>query len=182
MRLFITVNMSARVKEEIASVLPSIQLTIPTGKWVAKENWHVTMLFLGEVAAENLALLETAMMKAVKGLMPFQLQIEGLGVFPNERRPNILWAGVNGDLDTLHKLYQQLLQAVAETGLPFDAKPRYTPHLTLARKIAAGIKAETVKPKSTPWQVDAIELYQSISEANGVRYEKVLTKKFTIEE
>lgn len=178
MRLFITVNMSENVKEDLANELPIIKSNYQSGKWVPKENLHITMLFLGEVEKEKLGLVEASMEEAIKGINSFQLWLEGLGVFPNEKNPKILWAGVRGDSDELKKLYSQLLHAAQKKGIPFDAKPHYTPHVTLARKIGSGNIKEEIGLETSKWLVNELELYESIFTPEGVKYQKILTKKF----
>lgn len=181
MRLFLTVNMSDSVRDEIGQGIPDIHSHIGKGKWVPKENLHITMLFLGEVERGKLSIIEEVMEEAVDGMKPFHLVVEGLGTFPNPKRPNILWAGVKGDLNDLNRLYQQTIQAIDKTELPFDAKPRYTPHITLARKIEKWF-TEEINLKTSQWEVSALELYESMFSSDGVKYRRVLTKKFTNEE
>ncbi len=173
MRLFITVNMSRRAKEKITEVLPTLKAKIRGGKWVIPDNLHITMLFLGEVGEGSLAEVERVMTEAVQGFTPFQLRLEGLGVFPNASRPKILWAGVNGEQDKLNQLYQNLLHQIKKTKLPFDAKPAYTPHVTLARKIGDGFEEGMMDLKTEEWQVDSLELYQSTLKKTGVIYHKI---------
>jgi len=176
MRLFLTVNMDPDVKEEVFKQIPAFKTIVKSGRWVAKENLHITMLFLGEVEKEKLTLVEGVMNKAVKGIDPFNLWIEGIGTFPNEKRPNVLWAGVKGDILELNSLYYQLVAEIGKTELPFDAKPKYTPHVTLARKI--DVFPAGVELKTKGWQVNSLELYQSTFVPGGVKYQRILEKKF----
>jgi len=180
MRLFLSINLNPQVREEVAKELPTIQRYFK-GKFVPKENWHVTMLFLGEVDDHLIPQLEEAMDTAAKKANPFSLYIEGIGAFPSAKKPNILWAGVKGDLDPLQRLYDDLLQELKKTPIPFDAKPKYTPHLTLARKAEILSKEnpfDEVHLKSTEWQVNALECYQSILKPGGAEYKNILQKRF----
>ncbi len=169
--------MDSSIKDEIARVLPNIQSNYEEGKWVPKENMHVTMLFLGEVPESKIELVKEAMAEAVSGMAAFSLRVEGMGVFPDEKRPKILWGGINGDLDDLNKLYQKLVAAIEKKGLPCDAKPTYRPHLTLARKISDGIAHKSIKLTSSAWWVDSLVLYQSVLHSSGVQYKQVFTEK-----
>ncbi|OEG00052.1 2'-5' RNA ligase [Vulcanibacillus modesticaldus] len=178
MRLFITINMSSQVKEEIVNLMPNIKLKFQGGRWVPKENMHITMLYLGEVPDEKLGSVDKAMFEAIKGIDPFELWVEGIGAFPNTKKPNILWAGVQGELKFLIKLYRQLLKEVQNEGLPYDAKPHFKPHLTLARKISTIANDDDIFLKTSSWRVDSLELYQSIFINGGVKYKRLLSKKF----
>ena len=180
MKLFVTVNMSTYIKEEIMEIMPQLRSNITEGRFVPMDNLHITMLFLGEVDKEKLSLVEKAMDESIKGIEPFVLMIEGLGVFPNEKHPNILWAGVKGDIVVLNKLYGKLLENIRKLGLPHDAKSSYTPHVTLARKIGDGYQKGEISLKSKKWQVDSLELYESLLSKDGIKYQKLFTKKFII--
>jgi len=177
MKVFITVNMDPYIKAEVARQLPSIRSKYSEGKWVPKENWHVTLLYLGEVEDIKLILVQEAMKEAVKGIETFSLKVEGMGVFPNEKNPKILWAGIDGNRRKLNQLYQQIVTAVDKKKLPYDAKPVYKPHLTLARKIKDGLAHKEMKLSSSSWKVDSLGLYQSVSHPTGVQYKKIFAIK-----
>ncbi|MFV9510070.1 RNA 2',3'-cyclic phosphodiesterase [Tepidibacillus sp. LV47] len=179
MRLFIAINMEHSIKDQVGSILPSLKNRYK-GRFVPIENWHITTLFLGEVEEGKIPLIEQAMKEAVKKMVPFQLWVEGIGAFPSMAKPNILWAGVQGDLQPLHQLYQQLIKAIRPLKINFDAKPIFTPHLTLARKviIQPSSKTEEIILKTTPWTVNALELYQSIFTKDGVKYNRIIKTYF----
>lgn len=179
-KLFITVNIDVGVKKDIAGALPAIKARIKQGRFIPTENMHITLLYLGEVERTRLSEVENILATTVKNTNPFELRLEGMGVFPNENNPNILWAGVKGELESLNKLYDKLLGNIKKTDLPYDAKPKYSPHVTLARKIGHGYQKGELQLTSRSWQVNSLELYESISTPNGVQYRQILSKKFTL--
>ena len=183
LRLFITVNMSQVVKNQVAQVIPNIKSHYK-GRFVPMDNWHITTLFLGEVEEEKLPKLEKAMETVSQQIRPFRLSIEGIGAFPSMKKPNILWAGVKGDLQSFEKLYHQLIQAIQPLEIDFDAKPKFTPHLTLARKVVVQGDCEReqdITLQSDTWIVDSLELYQSTFVHQGVKYHRVLKTNFADE-
>jgi len=180
LKLFITVNMDSSVKTDIASALPAIRAKIKQGRFVPVENMHITLLYLGEVDKPSLSTVEDILTTTVIGVSPFELRLEGLGVFPNENNPNILWAGVKGELESLNNLYNVLLINIKNTDLPFDANPKYSPHVTLARKIGSGYEKGELQLKSRSWQVNSLELYESVSTTSGVQYRRILSKGFAL--
>ncbi|MBI5302593.1 MAG: RNA 2',3'-cyclic phosphodiesterase [Chloroflexi bacterium] len=101
-------------------------------RWVAPENVHVTLKFLGEVAAERVPELQNAAARACGGIAPFALTITGAGAFPNTRRPNNVWIGVEGDVAALERLAQRVEDACAALGYAREERP-FTAHLTLGR-------------------------------------------------
>ncbi|GIT42074.1 MAG: hypothetical protein Ct9H300mP11_00100 [Chloroflexota bacterium] len=101
-------------------------------RWVRPEGIHLTLKFMGEIPIATVEKVLKSLPEAVLGSSPFPLAIKGFGVFPNPRRPRVLWAGLDGDLETLSKL-----QLVVETRLACLDCPKkqrtFSPHLTLGR-------------------------------------------------
>ena len=103
-------------------------------KWVRPENIHLSLKFLGNVDDAREAELRAALRQAASaGDEPraLMLQIEGFGVFPHYRRPNVLWAGVAAD-PALELLQHRVEQAFAPLGFPTEARA-FRPHVTLGR-------------------------------------------------
>ena len=102
------------------------------GKWVHPESIHLTLKFLGDVPATRIAEISEALKQACAGHGPFDLSLEGLGCFPNLRRPRVIWAGVGGDVRTLRRLQQDVEEAMNRLGYAPEERD-FSPHLTLAR-------------------------------------------------
>ncbi len=67
-------------------------------KPVSPANVHVTLKFLGEIYERTVPDIEAVMRHAVTGVLPFQLRLVDVGVFPNERSPRVVgweWRGPN---------------------------------------------------------------------------------------
>ena len=122
------------------------------------------------------------MEEAAQGISPFPLEVEGLGVFPNLRRVQVVWVGVSGEVDKLAQLQQRLESNLAGLGFAPESRP-FTPHLTLARlrdraslderqrfgQLIAGTKFET----AYSFQVDAISLMRSQLTREGAIYSRI---------
>src|SRR5215471_5368599 len=67
---------------------------------VAIETLHVTLKFLGDTAEDQLPAICGAAKGIVERLPPFTLNLKGLGAFPHERRPTVVWIGL-GETDSL---------------------------------------------------------------------------------
>jgi RNA 2',3'-cyclic 3'-phosphodiesterase len=103
-------------------------------KWVRPENIHLSVKFLGEVDDAREPELRSALQEAAgrRGTpRPLTLQISGFGVFPDYRRPHVLWAGVTPE-PGLELLQHSVEQAFAPLGFPTEARA-FRPHVTLAR-------------------------------------------------
>ncbi|HXJ14302.1 MAG TPA: RNA 2',3'-cyclic phosphodiesterase [Candidatus Limnocylindrales bacterium] len=136
MRLFIAIEIPENIRNTFASLLKEFRAFAPHLKWVRAENLHVTLKFLGETDASNLDALQYAL-SAVQSPEPVCLEFRGLGFFPNQKRPRVLWAGMEAS-PNLKSLAAYIDQAAHPLGFPLEERP-FTPHLTLARLPLPGI-------------------------------------------
>src|SRR5262249_57315131 len=99
-------------------------------KWTRGENLHITLKFLGEIPTEGSEKIVAAL-KRVPFEQSLGLCFRGLGFFPHDRRPRVLWVGIDGPpgLTSLAKNIENSLESV---GVPKEGRG-FIPHLTLAR-------------------------------------------------
>jgi 2'-5' RNA ligase len=121
------------VQTEIAEAARTLAGKLPGVKWSKKpENFHVTLKFLGAVAAERLAALRKALVSALADVPAFEMEMRGFGAFPSEQEATILFAGVEDGQGKLARL-AATVEAVA-TRLGFDRdERRFTGHVTVGR-------------------------------------------------
>ena len=101
-------------------------------KWVQPDNIHLSLKFLGEVDDAREGELRGALQQAARSAgRALVVQVEGFGVFPDFRRPHVLWAGVITD-PALELLQHGVEQSFAPLGFPTEARP-FRPHVTLGR-------------------------------------------------
>jgi 2'-5' RNA ligase len=135
LRTFVAIELSDEARAVLTDVQNRLKKVAPpnTVRWTAPENIHLTLHFLGEVAAADVEKIETAL-ETVAATSPFfSLALADIGCFPNLRRPRIIWTGAQGNKAALEALHRKLGQALAETiGFKPDNRP-YSPHLTLGR-------------------------------------------------
>jgi 2'-5' RNA ligase len=103
--------------------------------WVSPGNVHLTLKFLGDIESADIDPIAAVMAECVKGVIPLSLSTGILGVFPDLRRPRVVWLGITGDLPQLIALQQNL-----DAGLTALGNGRFKPenrsfkgHLTLGR-------------------------------------------------
>ena len=101
-------------------------------RWVAPDNIHLTLKFLGDVDADPMPTLQHALADVCVGYAPFTLTIGSAGAFPNPRRPNVVWIGARGQIEVAAQLAQKIDGACVALGFPREERP-FTPHLTLGR-------------------------------------------------
>ncbi len=133
--------------------------------WTAPERWHLTLLFLGRVAEERVPPLEAAAGPAVAAAPPMTVRLAGGGRFGSLRRPQVAWAGLDGDVRPLVDLAGRLADAARSLGLPVEDRP-FRPHLTLGRwrpgRPADGSLTDRLADYWGPaWRVTEVRLLES---------------------
>jgi len=132
-RSFIAIELPDELKIELTRLQDRLKLGGQSSvKWVNPNSIHLTLKFLGNIAADRVEEISRALEEAAQGISPFYLEIKGLGVFPNQRRVQVAWVGIYGEVDKLVQLQQRIESNLVP--LDFTAESRqFTPHLTLAR-------------------------------------------------
>src|SRR5437016_5643430 len=98
-RTFIGIDVGATIRDRLISLQEELATVAPDVKWVEPENLHLTLLFLGEVDNREIIDICRAAQKAIGTMPAFTMSIEGVGCFPNVRRPRTLWVGVGKGAD-----------------------------------------------------------------------------------
>ena len=132
-RAHLSIDPPDEVIREIGAVQGRLRKLIEGDiRWVRPEGIHLTLKFFGDIFAADVANITAAAEKAVEKEEPFSLLIGGAGVFPDPRRPRVLWLGMNGDVERLLAFQKGLDQSLHEIGFPREERP-FRPHLTLGR-------------------------------------------------
>ncbi len=128
MRLFVALAPPDDAKDELADALQDAYAKYSHLRWNRIEDWHITLAFLGELPVTVVPLLRPALARLAAGRSSLGLDLNGGGHF-DER---LLWSGVEGELDRLHDLADDVRDSVRACGIAFQERP-LRPHLTLAR-------------------------------------------------
>ena len=133
-RSFIAIELSDEARAVLADLENRLKAVAPAQamRWAPPESIHLTLHFLGDVAADDVEKITELIQLAALPYPPFDLSVGKLGCFPNTRRPRIIWAGVSGQTETLLSLHQNLGEKLKEIGFTPEARP-YAPHLTVGR-------------------------------------------------
>jgi len=132
-RSFIAIELPKEVKSGLHRLQNELKLPRHTFvKWVAPESIHITLKFLGNISPGKVVEITKVMEQSSQGASPFQLEIGGIGAFPNLRQPRVLWLSIKGELDRLVALQQHIDSGLVPLGFAKETRP-FTPHLTLAR-------------------------------------------------
>jgi 2'-5' RNA ligase len=132
-RAFIAIELPVELRPELAALETLLKKNSPLViKWVDPASIHVTLKFLGDTSDAIIDKLLLAMAESVVGITPFVLETRQLGEFPSIDRPKVIWVGVNGELDKLARLRDNIEKNTEVLGFKREFRP-FSPHLTLGR-------------------------------------------------
>jgi len=144
-------------------------------RWVPMQQWHLTLVFCGDVEAAVVPELRERLARGAARTPSFEVGLAGAGSFPKQAsRARVLWAGLGGDVQTLTRLAERCAAAARRSGIAVEDRP-FRPHLTLARarRDTVDVRPHLQRLSSyagEPWRIDAIRLVQSTLGAQ-VRHE-----------
>jgi 2'-5' RNA ligase len=178
LRLFVAVEIPDAVKAGLAATADHFHDLVPGARWTRSDAWHVTLKFLGTTWPRLVETVGSAMSAAAAERAPFTSRLTQLGVFPSERRAQVVWAGLD-DPDARFAALAKRLDELLEEDFIAESRP-FTPHLTLAR-LAPVRDIREFAPRlvgasiaSEPFAVDRLVLYQSRLSPRGASYEALL--------
>jgi 2'-5' RNA ligase len=175
-RLFVALNVPSEVRQAVwEAVAPLRDAAFPV-KWVRTDGIHVTLKFLGDVPDGQEAELKLALGRAAAGARPLTLALGGFGVFPDFKRPRVVWVGISPE-PALEILQDRVEREIAPLGFPTEARP-FRPHVTLGRATRdarprdfAGLEAALGRLQfERSALVEAVDLMQSMLQSGGAVY------------
>jgi 2'-5' RNA ligase len=183
MRLFVALDLPEDVRKKLRDLVDTFRKECPKARWIRPESMHVTLKFIGHVPDEKLDAIMQALEKNFAA-EPVDIAFRALGFFPNERRPRVVWCGVQASAN-LPPLVADIEGSLEPVGIARESRP-YVPHLTLARIDPEKAARESVeklvnaaaKMKATDFgsaRATEFHLYQSVLKPSGAEYTKVRT-------
>ncbi len=175
-RSFVRLGIGADVRHRMAEVQQRLQAAKASVRWVAAENLHVTLKFLGDIAEDRVSEVLDALGRAAENVEPFAMCAGGLGAFPNLRRPRVVWAGVGDGAEQATKLAEAVERELRSLGFQREKRP-FSAHITLGRvksfvgaSALTGLIREHADAEFGTIGVDEIALMQSDLRPSGAVY------------
>ncbi|EMJ98000.1 RNA 2',3'-cyclic phosphodiesterase [Leptospira alstonii] len=168
MRTFLGISIPEEVKEQLTSIC----FGLPDVRWVPKENFHVTLVFLGEQSADRIDVLSDFCSRI--SFPEFDLSLKSVGTFGKQKSPSILFAALNPSPELL-QLRKTLDSGTRRLGLSPDRQD-YHPHLTIGRfKNSNGTRVSTYLEEfsdftSSNFRVSEFHIYSSKTFSDGPFY------------
>jgi len=131
LRCFIAIEIPETIRRSIDDSITALKKSGAEVKWVARENIHLTVQFLGETEESLIPKIKEALDKKLSPYSPFYIRICDVGCFPDRKRPRVIWVGVE-ESRPLMDLYKDIADAMEGFGYNQEEKA-FTPHITIGR-------------------------------------------------
>lgn len=172
MRLFIALEFSRKTRQSLSASAEVLRQICDKASLTREENFHLTLVFLGEIPPDRVKDIRAAMDECVAP--PVRVSITGPGRF-RQREGDTVWRGAE-PADNLRELYSRLCKALAERGFVTEDRT-YTPHVTLARRarLKSGCTIEALAARMPPLseEIRAVTLMHSHTAGGKLTYTPV---------
>ena len=171
MRLFLAVSPDEPARARLDRLLDEIRRNLSrwerSVRWVRSEHLHLTVHFLGETPADRIPRL-TAALGSSLALAPFDLELDGAGVFARRRMVRTLWLSVGRGRDAMGRLHDEVTSRLCAAGWRDERRP-FEAHLTIGR-VRDGMSGRTAglaealaacQVPAVHWRVRSLILYVS---------------------
>lgn len=182
LRAFIAVELPLEIRQTVCNTTSKLREGIGgLVRWVPVENMHLTLKFLGDVSPSNVELLSQMLHAETDLFNCFDLRLNGLGSFPNLKRPRVIYIGIQAPaaLETL----QRGIESAARR-LGYESEERgFSPHLTIGRvkqnatvteqqTIRHALEGTKIDSLGTA-RVDSVQLFKSDLSPTGSVYTRL---------
>ena len=182
LRVFTAVNIPHDLKRQVLSSIHRFSSAHGI-RFVDSTSLHLNLNFIGNVKDIEIPSICTAFSAALDDLGPFEVDLHGLGAFPELSRPRALWVGVQQGKDQLITLNKKFRDIIEDFG--FLQEKRYTPHLTIGRAQKSNPQPDTILALKEEFDrvvfgtfnVKEVIVYNSIPEKSGPNYVPLATLK-----
>lgn len=179
-RTFLAIDPPEAVRDAIGRIQDRLKRNVDGMiRWTAPTSIHLTLKFFGDITPEDVTQISAAVEGDIAGMPPLTLEIKTLGVFPDTRRPRIIWLGTTGETHRLQEIQKRLDRAFGKLGFPEEDRP-FRPHWTLGRiKSPTGLtglpRALEAGTETTAgsFTVQALTLFKSDLTPRGPVYRKL---------
>ena len=184
MRLFVAVLLPEGVVSELLRLQGELRRRWPELKCAKPEQLHITVKFLGEVAAEDLEIVQAGLEEAAEASRTFECQLANPSCLPEKGKPRIVMIKVHEPTGTLCSCAARLNQYYSCIGIPIEDR-QFNPHITLIRlkdrppeNLSAAISQLAFNGVSFP--VFSLSLMQSVLKPQGAQYTLVSAHKLGV--
>lgn len=132
MRLFFAIDVPNKIRECAFEFLQRLQVDVAGVKWVERENLHLTLRFLGEVATDKLADISNVAADTAACHEPFTMSLRGVSAFPSPTRARVIVISADRGETEAREIFTDLNQELHRVGMASEERP-FVAHLTIGR-------------------------------------------------
>lgn len=177
MRAFIAIEINDVVRNNLVKAQERIGNKSAKIKFVERENFHVTLKFLGEIDEALAEEVKRALDEISKKHRKHRVRVKGIGVFPNPNYVRVIWAGIEND-EGIKAIARDVEREMRRLG--FKKEKDFVAHITIGRvkfvrdklELAMALK-DLANEDFGEFDVEAIELKKSTLTPKGPIYETV---------
>ena len=178
-RSFIAVEIDSKTIQNISDAIDQLKARVPGVRWAPVNNLHVTLKFLGDIEETKIDFIAEALREHLQPFSPFTISAKGLGVFPEVRRPHVLWVGLGGA--QLAALASAVEKGLEPLGFSPEKRP-FQPHLTIARRRESDRSSAQIGKELERWknhefgtsEITTVMLFQSILKPEGAIHQRLI--------
>lgn len=185
-RAFIAVPVAAGVAGRASELIKRLRECDAAVNWVAPQNLHLTLKFLGETPINESPEICEAVRRAAEQAPPFDVAFRGLGAFPSLEKPRTIWLGVSEGEGELADLAKRIDDELATLGYAREMR-KFSAHLTIGR-VRESIShdhplldamAKNIDFDGNIMGVDEVVVYASFLDRKGPIYDALGTVELT---
>jgi len=182
-RTFIALEISNVIRNQITNIQKHLMNKGAELRWIKNDNIHLTLRFLGEIDNKNHDKIFEAMNNAAEDTRSLNLSLTGLGMFPDENHPTVIWVGIGGEVEELRQMAEKCDYYLTVKG--FEIKKRhFRPHITIGRikkitdKNLFISELKDVEINRADFKVDRLNVVKSDLKPTGAIYTNLHTVHF----
>jgi RNA 2',3'-cyclic 3'-phosphodiesterase len=170
-RLFVGIELDPTARAGCAAAAEQLRRTGFAARYEDHGKLHVTLAFLGNVAASNYDAITAAVASATAGCAPFVVTLDKLGAFPHERKPRVVYVGAREQGRAFRSLANSVRAAYVALGFTFQDDA--VAHVTIGRVKEARRPLPALELAPVRVGISSVTLFESIfdAEKNTSRYE-----------
>ena len=180
-RSFVAISIPDEIRSRLETACSQLRQLGLDGRFTRSSAVHLTLKFLGNIEDSQVDDIVLVLKETGQMVDRLCLYIEKIGVFPNRRRPRIVWAGIREEPELL-ELQKRVEYGLRQLGFEAEERP-FRPHLTIMRlksmrnvsELQRFLDLEAEGLRFGSFEVDGVHLYQSILHPTGARYQKLFT-------
>lgn len=178
MRVFIAIELENILKEYIFQKQQIIKTNSIKGNFSRRENFHLTLRFIGEANREEIESFKKAINETAKAVSIFKMKLGELGYFPRKSK-KIIWLGISQGQKSLQQVFNILEMKLENEGFKREARG-LKPHITLAREVILNtdfnLLSRQVQIENKEINVKKISLMESTRIDGKLTYIPIYTK------